>query len=1730
MSFQATSAQAVSTPNWAPAGAGANAIAMDSANNLYVTNYNAGSISKIGQNASSATFTSGLTLPQAIAIDSSGNVYTASNGTNIVIKTTPGGVSSQLGGSTGTNPRGIALDSSGNVYTANWVGNSVTKITSDGSTTTTLASTGANTGPVDLVVDSSGNIFTANNTSNTISKITPGGAVTTFATIAGSSPNGIAIDGSNNLYVSGQTSGRAYKVSSSGTVTNLGDTGTSPQGITVDSHGNVYTANSSSNNVTRITAAGVVSTVGTTGSMPLDLVVDSSNGNIFTANTSGNNVSKITQGAEVTSISPNNGPTTGNTTITLNGYWMTGVDGVSVGGETCTDLNVVSDAQVTCKTPAAYYGGATDVVLTRAGDTTTVENGFTYNPSTPTVTLVTPNNGTTMGGTPVVITGTGFWDGAQVYIDGNYCNDPVFNSATELTCVTPEANDLQAGPVEVSVENPDSGTGSLSDGFTYTQSTPTVDDVSPAYLNSADGGQITITGTNFIDDPEPEVLVGGEPCAIVSVNATTIVCDAPDGSAGAKDVTVTNADGGTVTQDNEITFVSSPTIASINPVSGNNTGNTVITITGTNFINGATVTVGGVECQGISFDSPTQLRCWTPNLGTNGTQDVEVINPDAASGYGTATLPNAFTTVTPPTIDSVAPANIAASGGNRQITITGTDFVGPAIVGIGGRGPCSNVVVVNSTTITCDVPDGPTGSGLVSVYNGDGGRGELSAALTYISVPTATGLSPTVGNNTGGTAITINGGGLMSGSTVTVGGQACTNVVVDVPGGTITCDVPDLSPATGNQAVVVTNPDAPDPNPDGLGQVTVPGGFTVVTPPTFTGTSPASVSAAGDTDIIISGGGFVDGATVTVGGLACIPATVSNGGNTLTCPAPAGSPGSKAIEVTNPDGGTVSAGNITYISAPTATELSETSGPSAGNTEITITGTGFVSDATVTIGGVACVVSAVTATSVTCTTGAGMPLGEQDLVVTNGDGGATAPLTFDVISSPTITGVSPTDVSVAGGTEITISGTQFVASPAPTVTVGGEPCTSFTVVSSTVITCVLPEGTAGAKEIVVTNDDGGTATAPSDINYISNPEATSISPTRGNNTGGTEITIAGTGFVDGATVTVGGQACTPVTFVSDTEIKCTTPNLGTNGDQDVVVSNPDAAGGLGASTLDDAFTTVTPPEIDSLDTDEGLSQGGTQITITGDNFVDGDDFEVLIGGQPCNPVAVVSPTQITCTTPAGNPGPQDIVINNGDGGTVTLDDGFTYISMPTIGSVSPTSGVEGDTITITGTQFVASPLPSVTVGGQPCTNITVVSPTEITCDAPANPDGPVDVVVTNDDGGTVTDQGGFTYVTPPTVSGISPDKGSTSGGTEITIDGTGFKNGVEVTVGGEPCAPVTFVSSSQIKCTVPASDEGATGDRDVVITNPDGGHVTEADGFEYEPSNPQISGISPSSGNNTGGTKITIDGSDFGPGTTVEVGGQPCTNLVRVSLTKITCTTPAGSDGPAEVKVINQDGSEASDAGGFTFVTPPAVSKVSPNSGSSKGGDEIAITGGPFAGNVVVKIGGKECKPVTIVSESEIKCKTPTGVAGKADLEVFNGDGGITTVKNAFTFVSPNTNTVKPFKPAKTKVKGKPNAKKWRVSWSLPKGTNAKRPVTGFKLTVQLRGKKKVIILRNLKKTARGYTLTRKALNKAVKKAFHLSLSTRGEVGNFYVFTVRVYAKNAAGYGKPSTSRLVMKK
>ncbi|MES2965893.1 MAG: IPT/TIG domain-containing protein, partial [Bdellovibrionota bacterium] len=123
---------------------------------------------------------------------------------------------------------------------------------------------------------------------------------------------------------------------------------------------------------------------------------------------------------------------------------------------------------------------------------------------------------------------------------------------------------------------------------------------------------------------------------------------------------------------------------------------------------------------------------------------------------------------------------------------------------------------------------------------------------------------------------------------------------------------------------------------------------------------------------------------------------------------------------------------------------------------------------------------------------------------------------------------------------------------------------------------------------------------------------------------------------------------------------------------------------------------------------------------------------------------------------------------------------------------------------------------------------------------------------------------------PPTVTSISPTSGDPAGGVAVTITGSDFVSPTDVQIGGTSCTSIVLVSSTTITCVTPALSSGTT--YAVQVTNLDGQDASS--GSIYIANGPPtISGISPAAGPVAGGQSVTITGTGFLAGATIDIGG-----------------------------------------------------------------------------------------------------------------------------------------------------------------------------------------------------------------------------------------------------------------
>ncbi len=352
------------------------------------------------------------------------------------------------------------------------------------------------------------------------------------------------------------------------------------------------------------------------------------------------------------------------------------------------------------------------------------------------------------------------------------------------------------------------------------------------------------------------------------------------------------------------------------------------------------------------------------------------------------------------------------------------------------------------------------------------------------------------------------------------------------------------------------------------------------------------------------------------------------------------------------------------------------------------------------------------------------------------------------------------------------------------------------------------------------------------------PAIDGVEPSEGPAAGGTEVTISGENFASPAMVDFGDVSCQQVEVIDSQTITCITGQA-EPGVVDVVVINPDGQSAVleaGFEFLVDAAPPGPDPDpapvLLSVEPDQGSAAGGTQVTLSGEDFAAGAN--VKFGDSPCQDIEVIDSQTIACLTGPGEPGLVDVVISNPDGQFAVLEAGFEYLPepepAPVIASIDPSEGpaAGGTLVTISGENFVSGAM--VRFGEQQCLDTVVAHSSTITCKTPPGAPGTVAISVENPDGAIDSLSAAFTYVAPPTIDTVSPDIGPDFGGTAITLRGSGFMQAAEVKLGVEACLDVTIAGDDHIDCITPAGSPGAV---DLTVINPGGQQAVLIEAFEY---------------------------------------------------------------------------------------------------------------------------------------------------------------------------------------------------------------------------------------------------------------------------------------------------------
>ena len=367
---------------------------------------------------------------------------------------------------------------------------------------------------------------------------------------------------------------------------------------------------------------------------------------------------------------------------------------------------------------------------------------------------------------------------------------------------------------------------------------------------------------------------------------------------------------------------------------------------------------------------------------------------------------------------------------------------------------------------------------------------------------------------------------------------------------------------------------------------------------------------------------------------------------------------------------------------PTITAISPSSGPASGGAGVMITGTNLTGATAVDFGANGATnVTVVDSSHITATSPPGSATVDVTVTTPGGTSTTSAADQYTYIAAPTVTSVNPSAGPTAGGTTVTITGTNLTG--ANGVSFGSTAATSFTINGANSVTATAPAENAGTVNITVTTPGGISTTSGADqYTYTTGPTVTSVAPTAGPLGGGTSVTITGANLTGATAVRFGTTNATTFTVNSATSITATAPaeSAGTVG---ITVTS---SGGTSPTSTADQYTYTARPTVTQVAPTAGPTGGGTSVTITGTNLTGAT--AVSFGSTTATSFTVSSATSITAVAPAGSAGTVDVTVTT-PGGTsgTSAADRFTY-NAPQPSSPPPAS---------------PPPSPPVVSGGSPTT-------------------------------------------------------------------------------------------------------------------------------------------------------------------------------------------------------------------------------------------------------------------------------------------------------------------------------------------------------------------------------------------------------------------------------------------
>ena len=1352
---------------------------------------------------------------------------------------------------------------------------------------------------------------------------------------------------------------------------------------------------------------------------------------------------------QLVGITPQTGPTTGNTSITVHGNGF--INSPRLACLYGTDRSFValatyiSSTELNCITPAA-----SPMALLAGASITVTNNGidvsgsgalqFSYH-KRPSISSISPSFGSARGGTIVMVRGANFVQSSALscVVGGVTASAVQFLSSSAVLC-TVGSMSIDTHMISISNNDLDYSSAPNSDAATFN----CMGDIFLVSINPPSGSVAGGTKVHINIDRSIESLVlgshlnnsfcffGNIKVAAVWANNTTAQCIAPAYLTACSQPVQLSLNGDDMLpvkflaeEQHIFTYMIIPKVLRVTPKVGSHVGGTMVYLTGSGYVAdvpflcrfGTSNTVSAV------FSSPSLIRC--PSPASNATEPVELYL--SVNGIDFFSTGKHFFYSDSFDLGSLSPTNGPTKGGTT-IAIMGSHF--PAGEMLRCKFNHSLVEVsakwVSGKKLTCIAPPASVeGEVSIRIVSSNADYTNKSLIFLYQTAPTIQSLSPTQGTHLGGGIVRITGSHFSNRSNTWCRFGAGDSAVVPaiVSNSTFLECIAPAQNTVGRSCVEISNNNV-DYSNDCVS-------FEYTSAPSVNGLNPKHGITTGGTRVIVTGTNFRAGnMRCRFGGIDAIAAKILSN-TTIECVTPSVVQGWVHVEISNNNGVDFTQNGLQFlfVEPPQIHYVYPESGPEAGSTLLMIGGSYLYSSTEL-----AChffdvasnssvpVVSSnaiwVSSSAITCTSPSYRPATVRVSVSSNGQQHTDDNIQFNYHSRIGVTAVQPSRGSLQGGTLVAVKGTGFVNASRLSCRFD-DAVVLATYISDTSISCTTPAHQQGISAVEVSNNGIDFSSENGEFEFVVVTRIVQISPRTGPTVGGTKLLVSGIGFRNSKKlgcrfVSEGNQLVTAAIFFSEVLIFCYTP-AGLVGPSEVSIT----LDGIDFSSQSGHFVYYKRIVVTGINPSVGSERGGTVVTVQGSSFLASDALTCKFGESLTSKAEWLSSLAIRCTSPENAPGNVVYleVSNNGiDFSTNNVP--FRFSETPRVNKISPAIGsvYGGSRVLIKSSNLLMSDQYFCKFSGiERSIEATFMNSTFLECIAPAqNTVGRSCVEISNNNVDYSNDCVSFEYTSAPSVNGLNPKHGITTGGTRVIVTGTNFRAGnMRCRFGGIDAIAAKILSNTTIECVTPSVVQGWV---HVEISNNNGVDFTQ-NGLQFlfvEP--PQIHYVYPESGPEAGSTLLMIGGSylysstelachffDVASNSSVPVVSS---NAIWVSSSAITCTSPSYRPATVRVSVSSNGQQHTDDNIQFNYHSRIGVTAVQPSRGSLQGGTLVAVKGTGF-----VNASRLSCRfddavvLATYISDTSISCTTPAHQQGISAVEVSNNGIDFSSENGEFEFV-----------------------------------------------------------------------------------------------------------------------------